>query len=179
MLSRTAPSASLELFYDLVYVVVIAAAAGTLAHDISWRSVGEFAVVFGLIWLAWLNGTIHQDLHGRDDIRTRAYTFAQMLLMVLLAVYISDVAGDGGRGFALVYSTFVALLTWLWYTVRRQDDERFMEITRQYQILMVFILAIVLGSAFLPNEARICDMGCALDGGSSGDERPGPSDGDG
>ena len=42
----------LELFHDLVYVVVIAAAANTLAHDVSARTVGEFAVVFGMIWLA-------------------------------------------------------------------------------------------------------------------------------
>ena len=47
----------LELFYDLVFVVVIAAAASTLAHEITWRSVGEFVVIFGLIWLAWNNGT--------------------------------------------------------------------------------------------------------------------------
>ena len=145
----------LELFSDLVYVVVIAAAASTLAHDISWRSTGEFAVVFGLIWLAWLNGTVYHDLHGREDIRTRAFTFAQMLLIVLLAIYVGDAAHEGGRGFALVYATFILLLIWLWYTVQRQDDERFMQITRRYQILMVIILVVVLASAFQSNEARI------------------------
>ena len=145
----------LELFSDLVYVVVIAAAASTLAHDISSRSTGEFAVVFGLIWLAWLNGTVYHDLHGREDIRTRAFTFAQMLLIVLLAVYVGDAAQEGGRGFALVYATFILLLIWLWYTVQRQDDDRFMQITRRYQILMVIILVVVLASAFQSNEARI------------------------
>lgn len=152
----------LELFYDLVYVVVIAAAASTLAHDITWRSVAEFGVVFGLIWLAWLNGTIHHDLHGREDIRTRAFTFAQMLLMVLLAVYVGDAAGDGGRGFAFVYSAFVLLLAWLWQAVRRADDERFREVTRRYQMLMAVILIVVLGSAFGPNEGRIVAWGALL-----------------
>ena len=119
------------------------------------RSTGEFAVVFGLIWLAWLNGTVYHDLHGREDIRTRAFTFAQMLLIVLLAIYVGDAAREGGRGFALVYATFILLLIWLWYTVQRQDDERFMQITRRYQILMVIILVVVLVSAFQSNEARI------------------------
>lgn len=145
----------LELFYDLVYVVMIAVAAGTLAHDITWRSVGEFVVVFGLIWLAWFNGTVLYDLHGREDIRTRAFTFGQMVLIVLLAVYVGDAAGDGGRGFALVYAAFVALLIWLWYTVRRQDDERFMSMTRRYMSLMTIALLVMLGSAFLPNDARV------------------------
>ena len=39
----------LELFYDLVYVVVIARAAHTLAEHVSWRGAADFAVVFGLI----------------------------------------------------------------------------------------------------------------------------------
>ena len=47
----------LELFYDLVYVVLIAQVAHTLAEDVSWSGVLDFAVVFGLIWIGWFNGT--------------------------------------------------------------------------------------------------------------------------
>ena len=145
----------LELFYDLVFVVMIAVAASTLAHDIAWRPFAEFVVIFGLIWLAWFNGTVLYDLHGREDIRTRAFTFGQMLLIALLAVYVGDAADDGGRGFALVYAAFVALLVWLWYSVRRRDDARFMDMTRRYLSLMTIAFVVMLGSAFLPNEARI------------------------
>ena len=145
----------LELFYDLVYVVAIAAAAATLARDIGWRSVAEFGVIFGLIWLAWFNGTVAYDLHGREDIRTRAFTFAQMLLVVLMSVYVGDAAGASGRGFALVYSVFVALLAWHWYVVRRQDDALFMHMTRRYLTLMVSAVAVMSVSAFLPSDARL------------------------
>lgn len=62
----------IELFYDLVYVVVIARAAHHLARHLTWRGVGEFAVIFGMIWLAWLNGSVYHDLHGREDGRSRA-----------------------------------------------------------------------------------------------------------
>ncbi len=57
----------LELFYDLVYVVVIARAAHALSGHVSWRGVGEFAVVFGLIWIGWLKATLYYDRHGRED----------------------------------------------------------------------------------------------------------------
>jgi hypothetical protein len=53
---------SLELFHDLVYVVVIARASHTLAGDVSWRGLGEYAVVFAMILIAWLNGTMYLDL---------------------------------------------------------------------------------------------------------------------
>jgi low temperature requirement protein LtrA len=55
---------SLELFYDLVYVVVIAQVAHHLAEYVTWRGALEFAVVFGMIWLAWMNGTVYARDRG-------------------------------------------------------------------------------------------------------------------
>jgi low temperature requirement protein LtrA len=37
----------LELFYDLVYVVLIGRAADHLARQANWHGVRDFAVVFG------------------------------------------------------------------------------------------------------------------------------------
>jgi low temperature requirement protein LtrA len=145
----------LELFYDLVYVVVIARLAHTLAEDVSWRAVGEFAVVFGLIWIAWWNGTLYYELHGREDGRTRTFVFVQMLLLALLAVFAADASGEGGRWFALVYTAFLMVVTWLWYTVRRQDSEEYNTVTSRFLSLMMISIAVIAGSAFLPEQARI------------------------
>lgn len=49
----------LELFYDLVYVVVVAQAAHALAHNVTWQGAVDFGAIFGLIWLGWLNGTLY------------------------------------------------------------------------------------------------------------------------
>lgn len=65
----------LELFYDLVYVVLIGQLAHTLAEDVSWSGVLDFAVVFGLIWIGWFNGTEFHELHGREDGRNRSFIF--------------------------------------------------------------------------------------------------------
>ncbi len=48
-------------------MAVIAQAAGRLSEDVSVGRVVEFAVVFGLIWIAWVNGTLYLELHGRED----------------------------------------------------------------------------------------------------------------
>jgi len=66
----------LELLYDLVYVAVISQAAGALADDVSVSRLLEFAVVFTLIWIAWVNGSLYLELHGREDGRTRSFVFA-------------------------------------------------------------------------------------------------------
>lgn len=149
----------LELFYDLVYVVVVARAAHTLAEHIAWREVGEFAVVFGLIWFAWLNGTTFYDLHGREEGRTRTFVFMQMLLLALLAVFTADAAGDGGTGFAIVFSVFLLVLSWMWFSVRLQDSEEYRSLTGRYLTGMAVSVVVMAVSAFLPDETRLIVWG--------------------
>ena len=145
----------IELFYDLVYVVLIARAAHTLAHHVSWRGVAEFAVIFGLIWLAWLNGTLHHELHGREDGRSRTFIFIQMFLLAILAVYAGDAAGEGGTGFAITYVILLLVFTWLWYSVRRQDTAEFMGVTARYLTGMAVSSVVMAISIFLPDEVRL------------------------
>jgi low temperature requirement protein LtrA len=145
----------LELFYDLVYVVVISQAARHLSRDVTWAGLGEFAVVFGLIWLAWINGAVYHDLHGRAEGRTRSYVFVQMGVLALLAVFTGQATAGDGPAFALVYSAYLFLLGWLWYSVRRQDDPSFRPATTPY-IAGVLISATLVGvSALLPDAARL------------------------
>jgi low temperature requirement protein LtrA len=145
----------LELFYDLVYVVVIAQAARHLATDISLGAAVEFSIVFALIWLAWLNGTLYYELHGREDGRTRTFVFLQMAILALLAVFTPDAAGAGGTAFATVYAAFLLVLTWLWYSVRRRDRPEFMEATARYLAAMIVSLVVIVISVFLPADARL------------------------
>ena len=145
----------LELFYDLVYVVVVAQAAHHLSTDVTWAGVGTFAVVFSLIWLAWINGAVYHDLHGRAEGRTRAYVFLQMGVLALLAVFTGDATGDDGPAFAAVYCGYLLLLGWLWYSVRRQDTADFRPATTPY-IAGVLGSAVAVGvSALLPNGLRL------------------------
>jgi len=145
----------LELFYDLVYVVVISQAARQLAGAVSLRGYLEFLVVFGVVWIAWANGTLYYELHGRDDGRTRTFVFVQMAILALLAVFTGRAAGDTGAAFAVVYAGFLAVMTWLWYSVRRQDRPEYMAITARYLTAMVVSLAVFGVSIVLPPDARL------------------------
>src|SRR4030081_1645705 len=59
----------LELFYDLSIVALVAQAAHHLAGHLTWGGVAEFTVVFTLVWIAWINGSLHHELHGHEDAR--------------------------------------------------------------------------------------------------------------
>src|SRR5688500_15239626 len=84
----------LELFYDLMYVAVVSQAAHHLADHVSFRGASEFAVVFALIWFAWVNGSLYLELHGREDGRTRTVVFLQMGVLAVLALYTADAPGS-------------------------------------------------------------------------------------
>ncbi|MFL5725340.1 MAG: low temperature requirement protein A [Chloroflexota bacterium] len=146
---------NLELLYDLVYVAVIGQAAGAFADDLTARGFAEFAIVFALVWIAWINGSLYVELHGRQDGRTRAFTFVQIAILALLAVFTSTAAGDGGRNFALTYAVFLWVVAWLWYSVRRQDSEEYLAITGAWLIVMTVSIVVVAASALLPPDARL------------------------
>jgi low temperature requirement protein LtrA len=114
----------------------------------------DFAVVFGLIWIACLNGSMYHDLHGRQDGRTRTFVFIQMSLLALLAVFTSEATGTNGAPFALTYAAFLIVLTWLWYSVRRQDTAEYSGITGRYLTGMITSVVLVAASAALPSDAR-------------------------
>jgi low temperature requirement protein LtrA len=48
----------LELFYDLAVVVLVAQDAHRLAGHLTWPGLAEFAVVFTLVWIARVNGSL-------------------------------------------------------------------------------------------------------------------------
>jgi low temperature requirement protein LtrA len=66
-------------------VVLVSQAAHHLAGKLTWRGLGEFCAVFALVWIAWLNGSLHHELHGREDARGRS-TFLLQIAAVCLGV---------------------------------------------------------------------------------------------
>jgi low temperature requirement protein LtrA len=147
----------LEVFYDLAYVAVISQASRQLAVNISVRGAVEFAIIFGLIWFAWINGSLYVELHGGEDGRTRNIVFVQMCLLVLLAVFTAGAADGDGTPFSVVYAAFLLFMTWLWFTVRGQDRDRpeFLAVTGGYVIAMAISALVIFVSGFLPPEPRL------------------------
>ena len=61
----------LELFYDLVFVVVVAQLAHHVADHPGWSSYAWFVLLLTLLWSAWLQGSFYVDAHGTTDLSMR------------------------------------------------------------------------------------------------------------
>jgi low temperature requirement protein LtrA len=112
----------LELFFDLVFVVLIAQLAHRLAEHPSWSGVAWFVFIFYAIWSSWVNGTLYHDLHTTNDVSVRVFTFAQMLAVALMAVHVARVPGDGSGGFAIAYAASSFILVILWFRTGLHDS---------------------------------------------------------
>lgn len=134
-------------------MVLVAQAAGTLAHHLSWHTFADFVVVFSLVWIAWVNGTQYHELHAREDGRSRVALFGQMLIIAPLAAFTGNAAGSDGSAFALTYAGLMVVFIWLWWSVRRIDPPEYHATTATYLATMLVTTAVMGASAFVTSDS--------------------------
>ena len=145
----------LELFYDLAVVVLVAQDAHQLAQHLNWRGLAEFAVIFTLVWIAWLNGSLHHELHGRDDARARSTFLLQILVLAAMGAFIPEAAGRRGAAFAIAAGVLFAVLTMLWLLAARGDRPEYRRSSRLFVAGTAACAVLLVGTAFLPAGARM------------------------
>ncbi len=144
----------LELFYDLVVVVLVGQAAHRFSQDLTAGGLARFAAVFAIVWIAWLNGTLHHELHGREDVRARNTFLAQVLLLVPLGAFIPGAGGALGRAFAIDAALLFGFLAFLWWRASRGDTADFAPTSRLYVWATLAIAGALAGSAALSADLR-------------------------
>ncbi|MFE2488414.1 low temperature requirement protein A [Streptomyces mirabilis] len=149
----------LELFYDLVVVVLVAQAAHHLAGDLDWHGLALFAAVFALVWIAWFNGTLHHELHGHEDARGRSVFLLQILVLVPLGAFIPEAGGARGVAFAVTAGVLFAVLAVLWLLAARGDSPEFRRPSRLFVIGTAACAVVLAASAALPADVRVLTWG--------------------
>jgi low temperature requirement protein LtrA len=99
-----------ELFFDLVFVVAVAALAGALSHHYDWKGFAEFTFLFLVLWWLWLGHTFHASRFDKDRPDQWAVGFAQVLAVVFIAYGASDAFGTRAWAFAGGVAAFKAFL---------------------------------------------------------------------
>jgi low temperature requirement protein LtrA len=104
-------ASTLELFFDLVFVVAVSIAAINLHHALSaahvWDGVVSYLLIFFCIWWAWMNFTWFATSFDTDDWLYRAVTVIQMAGVLVLAAGIPAVFDD--RDFTIVVIGYVVM----------------------------------------------------------------------
>ena len=149
----------LELFYDLAVVALVSQAARHLAQHLGWRGLGEFAAVFTLVWIAWVNASLHHELHGRDDARSRSTFLLQILVLVAIGAFIPQADGTRGAAFAVAAAVLFAILAVLWLLAARGDSPEYRRSSRLYVTGTAGCAVLLAGTALMPADARVLAWG--------------------
>ncbi|MBK4348973.1 low temperature requirement protein A [Lacisediminihabitans changchengi] len=112
--TRHRPVGWVELFFDLVFVVIIA----VLAHDLEQHieSVGllTFLLQFVAVFWVWNGFTYYTERFESAGLENRLFVFLAILAVAGLAVWGEDGLGHNYLGFAIAYLAARALNIALW-----------------------------------------------------------------
>jgi low temperature requirement protein LtrA len=104
----------LELFYDLVFVVVIARLAHHLAAHPDLGGVQGFVLLFVPVWWIWTSATVYNERFETYDLSFRLFLLLQILTVGVLAANAEEGLGRTATGFVLAYVLARTLIVSLW-----------------------------------------------------------------
>ncbi len=151
---------SLELLFDLVFVIAIASAAAGLHHSVAdghvFDGVLRFALAFFAIWWAWMNYTWFASAYDNDDAIFRILTMIIMAGALVMAASIGQVfASLDVKRTVVGYIIMRVAMIALWLRAARHDPshrQTAMSYAKGIALVQVFWLGLLLVD---PGDAAI------------------------
>jgi low temperature requirement protein LtrA len=151
----------LELFFDLVFVVVLARLSDLLASNPEPKDFLEYFGLFVAVWFTWVSFTVYSDRFEVDDVLHRLLVLAAMLATIVVAIHVDDAFSGGSAPFALASIGVRALLVAVnLRAVRTLAEARRFE--GRYVVGWSIGLALWAASLAVPTPARYVVWGVAV-----------------
>lgn len=104
----------LELFFDLVFVALIAKLSHALGAHLNAAGVIAFVLTLLPVWWVWIAGVVYNERFETDDVRYRLLMLSQLLGVAVMGVFVEGGVTDNNLAFSLSYvaTRGVAVLAW-------------------------------------------------------------------
>ena len=156
----------LELFFDLCFVVAVAALARGLHDDPTFGGTLRFLGLFVPVWWAWMGFTWYATGFDNDDVLYRITLLAGMLCVLWLAASIEGIPDGATLSFVLAFVALQLLLVGLFVRARlHAEHERFAGVrplTTIYAVGYLIGAGVWLASLLVPTPARYAVWAAAL-----------------
>ncbi len=115
----------LELFFDLIFVAAVAQVGVPLGEDYTLHGLVRYALMFLLIWWAWLGHTTYSTRFDADDVVQRLLTLLQIFAAAAMAANAKSAFDSrDSAGFGAAYAVLRAVLVVQYLRARRLKETR-------------------------------------------------------
>ncbi len=104
----------LELFYDLMFVVIISQLSHYLAEHPTVEGVLAYILLFLPVWWIWLGGTFYNSRFETQDVSIRLGTLLQILALGAMTLFVHDGLGETALPFIFSYLVARLIIISLW-----------------------------------------------------------------
>jgi low temperature requirement protein LtrA len=152
---------SLELFFDLVFVLAITQCTALMASDATWGGIGRGLLVLGLLWWSWVGYAWLTSVVDPDEGLVRLVAFAAMAALLVTSLSVPGAFGDLGMIFAIAYGVVRAAHIALFVLASRDDPGLRHSVVGLAASTAIGIAVLVIGSV-LDGNARTGVWAAAL-----------------
>ena len=154
--SEERTSTPLELFFDLCFVVAVAALARGLHDEPNLGGALRFLGLFIPVWWSWMIFTWYATGFDNDDVPYRVTLLAAMLSMLGLAASVGEVGVEPGAAvsFVLAYALMRVLMTGLYVRAWRHVPVSLRPFVVLYATGNALGAAVWLSSLLVPGPGR-------------------------
>jgi low temperature requirement protein LtrA len=126
-----APVASIELFFDLVFVFAIIQLSHELRTHLSAIGFIHSLILFGAVWWVWVSTSWITNWLDPKHRPVQVMLLTLMLFALVLATALPDAFGARGRAFAIVYTIMqLGRTLFMLWAVRRFDEANTLNMRR-------------------------------------------------
>jgi len=142
-----------ELFFDLAFVFAFSRLVYLLVHQPDWTGVGEFALLFWLIWLPWTQFTWSANAVSGNNRKVRIAFLIGTVASIPMAASVTTALEDGGFSFAIPLAVILSLGLFTMFAGLERGSAEYASMT-MYSIPNLVAVAILIVGAFFDRDVR-------------------------
>jgi low temperature requirement protein LtrA len=112
---------SLELFFDLVFVLAITQCTSLMSAHPTWAGLAQGVLVLGVLWWSWVGYAWLTSVVDPEEGAVRIAMFAAMAALLIVAICVPQAFGGLALEFALAYGAVRAAHIALFMLASRDD----------------------------------------------------------
>ena len=143
-----------ELFFDLSFVFAFSRLVFHLVHEPTLRGVGEFALLFTLIWTAWSNFTWSANGVAGNSRFVRAVFMIGTAISLPMAASLAAPFDKGSLVFAITVSC-ILLMPIALGSLLLSDEEAVRSSNNRYLLFTLAAIALVLAGGFTAGSKQL------------------------